>query len=222
MHVKEVLVEHPDHAVFHSATVRKLGSRAKPLLGMVALQPGESYFLVPLPRRKASRLSSKPIHSSKEITSAAVKQRPSSSSRRVSFAGCPSAIDASVDASSSNVDASTTHLADASTTQLAPASKNLVASASKSSLQVLPSSSDGVVRVKAVVTKKQLAAILAGGGDALSMVESLLTPLLKEGKSSSRCSGDISQENSFAWRPALESIPESSCPKRKVAECVAA
>lgn len=205
MLAKEVLVDYPNHAIFHSKIVRKFGNRAKPLQGTLALQPGQLYFLIPLPQRKdAQALGRQGMPKSTSEATPDAGQRSCATKRRVSFASSPSFVTPS----------GCEHHSSSSPLDPSAFTKN-------PSLEVLPSSSSEVVRLKVVVSKRQLAAILTEGGDSVSMVESLLTPLLKGAevrRSDFSCSRDLSRDNSFAWRPALESIPESSCSLRLVAD----
>lgn len=209
MYVKEVLVDYPGHAIFHSDTVRKLGNRARPLQGTLRLQSGQLYFLIPLPQRERSLPSRRP--SSGTVSSSGrdpvvdqQQQEGQNLKRKVSFASTPSYME-----SSSSEDK----------TQSFKEQKDL--SLSKPSVEVLPSPSSGVVRLKMVVSKRQLASVLKEGGDTVSMVEGLLSPLLREAEAARSDLRDTSVgevRSNCAWRPALESIPESSCPHQLALE----
>lgn len=200
MYVKEVLVDYPGHAIFHSDTVRKLGNRARPLQGTLRLQPGQLYFLIPLPQRERNLPSRRPSSGTAGQVPVVDQQQQEGRNlkRKVSFACTPSYMESS---SSSKEQ------------------KDL--SVSKPSLVVLPSPSNGVVRLKMVVSKRQLASVLKEGGDTVSMVEGLLSPLLREAEAARSDLRDTSVgevSSNCAWRPALESIPESSCPHQQLAD----
>lgn len=199
MIVKEVLMDHPLHALFDSETVRKQGNRARPLQGTLSLHPGHLYFLIPQPSRRKSvcgifKGDLPCMRTTSNLTSLLQSdpaQKRSTHTRKVSFADAP-----------------TETLISAGSMESMPLTE--------SSVQILPSPCDGVIRLKMVVSKRQLAGVLKEGGDCVSMVEGLLSPLLRASRSdtqsalSSSCN-DLS--SSCSWRPSLESIPESArCP----------
>uniref|UniRef100_A0A0D6QR02 Uncharacterized protein n=1 Tax=Araucaria cunninghamii TaxID=56994 RepID=A0A0D6QR02_ARACU len=84
----------------------------------------------------------------------------------------------------------------------------------KPSIEIIPSpSQDGVVRLKLLISKRELATLMSESTDAMAMVESIVTPLLTEmearhPKSSSSSSAVVGRGGGFQWKPELESIPE--------------
>ncbi|KAH9295420.1 hypothetical protein KI387_039008, partial [Taxus chinensis] len=85
----------------------------------------------------------------------------------------------------------------------------------KPSIEIIPSpSQDGVVRLKLVISKKELATLMSESTDAMTMVESIVTPLLTEmepgnpPKVSSSSSSVSRSAGGYSWKPELESIPE--------------
>ncbi|KAI5072212.1 hypothetical protein GOP47_0012318 [Adiantum capillus-veneris] len=171
--VKEILMEHPGHVLFLSDTVRSLGSRARPLTSTLSLQYGCVYFLIPQPS-----LASRPPSSAARMESLTVPvSRSTARQRKVSFATstdsalCPMFEDRHVDSAGSMESCFNSR-------KTANSLEGL--QLKKTSVEFLPSPSEGVLRVKMVVTKKQLTCVLREGGDCVSMVEDLLSPLLQE------------------------------------------
>ncbi|MCO5552277.1 hypothetical protein L7F22_005789 [Adiantum nelumboides] len=194
--VKEVLMEYPGHALFLSDSVRSLGDRARPLPSTVSLQPGSVYFLVPQPTLASSRPKSAASMESSTRLAPSEPTLRTARPRKVSFATsadsphCPMFGDRRVESAGS----------------MASAAGNSYGSLKKSSVELLPSPSDGVLRLKMVVSKRQLASVLKEGGDCVSMVENLLAPLLQEAEKA----GSPNISCNLSWRPSLQSIPEST------------
>ncbi|XP_057815411.2 uncharacterized protein LOC131029036 [Cryptomeria japonica] len=87
----------------------------------------------------------------------------------------------------------------------------------KPSIEIIPSpSQDGVVRLKLLISKKELATLMSESTDAMTMVESIVTPLLTEmeagnpPKASYFSSPAVARSGGggYSWKPELESIPE--------------
>lgn len=190
-------MDYPRHALFDSEEVRTQGiHRAKPLQGTLFLQPCHLYFLIPLPSRQ-SAVSTSSLASSSSHESA--QKCCSTHTRKVSFAEAPM----------EKLDSTQ------SLKSVGPVESS--SSLRESSVQILPSPCEGVVRLKMVVSRRKLSSVLKEGGDCVSMVENLLSPLpqgyqldAQKGALTSSCDDLIS---SSSWKPSLESIPESTrCP----------
>lgn len=85
------------------------------------------------------------------------------------------------------------------------------------SIEMIPcASQDGVVRLKLLISKKELATLMSESTDAMKMVESIVTPLLlsqMEARNPKTLEArnpktSASRGGSVSWKPELESIPE--------------
>lgn len=77
------------------------------------------------------------------------------------------------------------------------------------SIEMIPcSTQDGVVRLKLLISKKELATLMSESTDALKMVESIVTPLLLSEMEARNPKTSASRGGNVSWKPELESIPE--------------
>lgn len=79
------------------------------------------------------------------------------------------------------------------------------------SIEMIPCSTqegDGVVRLKLLISKKELATLMSESTDALKMVESIVTPLLLSEMEARNAKTSASRGGNVSWKPELESIPE--------------
>ncbi|EFJ13487.1 hypothetical protein SELMODRAFT_446255 [Selaginella moellendorffii] len=85
----------------------------------------------------------------------------------------------------------------------------------KPAMEILPSSQEGVMRVKLIISTNQMASMINASYKKDDFLESLITSLLKEKginipeQQHHKLSASSSRKSSFSsWKPALESIPE--------------
>lgn len=77
------------------------------------------------------------------------------------------------------------------------------------SIEIIPcSSQDGVVRLKLLISNKELATLMSESTDAMKMVESIVTPLLLSEMAARSPKSSASRGGNVSWKPELESIPE--------------
>ncbi|KAH7279200.1 hypothetical protein KP509_37G010100 [Ceratopteris richardii] len=186
--VKEVLIEYPRHVIFMSSSLRSAADRSIPLHQSYSLLPGHLYVLVP--DESAAFME----HSASLPTS--VHKPPSSRSRKVSFA-IPS------DSSSGSIRKEGQPLDD--TSKMTAKSNDPFKSVQylwETTDGCISSPSEGVVRLKIVMPRKQAETLLRHGSISRQMLNDLLCPPLRNAdmrsnKLTSPAFGNISSQKMF-------------------------
>ncbi|KAH7299301.1 hypothetical protein KP509_24G004300 [Ceratopteris richardii] len=194
--VKEVLVDYPTHDIYFSETVRFFADRARPLHRTCSLLPGHLYFLVP---RVAVPSFQSPAESSKKVLS-------STRARRVSFAN-------SSDCTQSRSEAHENQREIGDLADNWHDETGISENQQKNSVELVHSPSEGVMRLKMVVSRKQLEALLRDRSECLQIVQGILSPFLREFENPARSKVAPVSWNE-EWKPSLRSIPESPPSRR--------
>ncbi|EFJ19051.1 hypothetical protein SELMODRAFT_419314 [Selaginella moellendorffii] len=118
--------------------------------------------------------------------------------------------------SPSSSSSSSSAMATSSSSSSSSSSRSLVVPVEmKPAMEILPSSQEGVMRVKLIISTNQMASMINASYKKDDFLESLITSLLKEKginipeQQQHKLSASSSRKSSFSsWKPALESIPE--------------